>query len=49
MGTAKPTINKYSWTNLSAVLYVEQPVGTGFSLGEPNIKVSVSRSDFSLI
>jgi carboxypeptidase D len=40
VGTAKPVQNQYSWTNLSSVLYVEQPVGTGYSLGEPNAKVS---------
>lgn len=34
-GTAKPVQNEYSWTNLSSVLYVEQPVGTGYSLGTP--------------
>lgn len=37
-GTAKPTVNEWSWTNLSSVLWVEQPVGTGFSQGTPNIK-----------
>ncbi|KAI0092879.1 alpha/beta-hydrolase [Irpex rosettiformis] len=37
-GRAKPSINEFSWTNLSSVLYVEQPVGTGFSQGVPNIK-----------
>ena len=31
-------MNEYSWTNLSSVLYIEQPVGTGFSQGTPNIK-----------
>ena len=36
-GQRKPTINEYSWTNLSSMLYVEQPVGTGFSQGVPNI------------
>ncbi|OSD01947.1 alpha/beta-hydrolase [Trametes coccinea BRFM310] len=36
-GQAHPTQNEYSWTNLSSILYVEQPVGTGFSLGKPNI------------
>jgi len=41
VGTAKPVQNQYSWTNLSSVLYVEQPVGTGYSLGEPNAKVSL--------
>ncbi|KAG1741365.1 Alpha/Beta hydrolase protein [Suillus lakei] len=35
-GQAKPTVNQQSWTNLSSVLWVEQPVGTGFSQGIPN-------------
>ena len=37
-GQYKPTVNEYSWTNLSSVLYIEQPVGTGFSQGTPNIE-----------
>jgi len=37
-GQALPTRNEWSWTNLSSMLYVEQPVGTGFSQGEPNAK-----------
>ncbi|KAF8905762.1 Alpha/Beta hydrolase protein [Gymnopilus junonius] len=37
VGEAKPTPNEFSWTNLSSVLWVEQPVGTGFSQGKPNI------------
>ncbi|THU78094.1 alpha/beta-hydrolase [Dendrothele bispora CBS 962.96] len=36
-GTAKPIVNDHSWTNLSSILFVEQPVGTGFSQGTPNI------------
>lgn len=36
-GQAGPTVNEYSWTNLSSVLWVEQPVGTGYSQGTPNI------------
>jgi len=36
-GQAKPTPNPYSWTNLGHVLWIDQPVGTGFSQGEPNI------------
>ena len=31
-------MNEQSWTNLSSVLWVEQPVGTGFSQGTPNIR-----------
>ncbi|KAF8813757.1 alpha/beta-hydrolase [Phlegmacium glaucopus] len=36
-GQAEPTLNPWSWTNLSHVLWVEQPVGTGFSQGSPSI------------
>jgi carboxypeptidase D len=39
LGQAKPTQNQYSWTNISSMLYVEQPVGTGFSQGIPSIAV----------
>ena len=31
-------MNEYSWTNLSSMLYIEQPVGTGFTQGTPNIQ-----------
>ncbi|KAF8577181.1 alpha/beta-hydrolase [Ramaria rubella] len=37
-GTAVPIVNDFSWTNLSSVLWIEQPVGTGFSQGKPNIR-----------
>ncbi|KAF8271692.1 Alpha/Beta hydrolase protein [Lactarius quietus] len=37
-GDAYPTQNEQSWTNLSSVIYVDQPVGTGFSQGMPNAK-----------
>ncbi|KAK0212398.1 alpha/beta-hydrolase [Desarmillaria ectypa] len=36
-GQSEPTLNPFSWTNLAHVLWVEQPVGTGFSQGTPNI------------
>lgn len=39
-GTAKPIQNEFSWSNLSSILFVEQPVGTGFTQGVPNIRVS---------
>ncbi|KIW11427.1 hypothetical protein PV08_10727 [Exophiala spinifera] len=32
-GTFKPVQNVWSWTNLTNVVWVEQPVGTGFSQG----------------
>lgn len=30
-------LNSYSWTNLTNMLWVEQPVGVGYSQGTPNI------------
>ncbi|KAI0698230.1 alpha/beta-hydrolase [Cytidiella melzeri] len=36
-GQAEPTPNPWSWTSLANVVWVEQPVGTGFSQGTPNI------------
>jgi carboxypeptidase D len=32
-GTYKPVKNQWTWTNLTNMLWVEQPVGTGFSQG----------------
>lgn len=36
-GTLAPTPNSYSWSNLTNMLFVEQPVGVGYSQGTPNI------------
>ena len=35
-GTFAPVPNPYTWVNLTNVVWVEQPVGTGFSQGTPN-------------
>ncbi|KIR43274.1 carboxypeptidase [Cryptococcus deuterogattii 99/473] len=34
-GTLQPALNPYSWVNLTNMLWVEQPIGTGFSRGTP--------------
>lgn len=34
-GTAKPVYNPWNWANLTNIVWVEQPVGTGFSQGTP--------------
>lgn len=34
-GTYAPMANPYSWANLTNMLWVEQPVGTGFATGKP--------------
>jgi carboxypeptidase D len=33
-GQEKPSINQYAWTNLTNMLWVEQPVGTGYTQGD---------------
>ncbi|KUJ12228.1 carboxypeptidase S3, penicillopeptidase S3, CPD-S3 [Mollisia scopiformis] len=33
-GQYAPAINDYAWVNLTNMLWVEQPIGTGFSIGE---------------
>ncbi|EJD45540.1 alpha/beta-hydrolase [Auricularia subglabra TFB-10046 SS5] len=34
-GTPAPSVNRYAWSTVSDVLYVDQPIGTGFSSGTP--------------
>jgi len=36
-GTIAPTQNPYTWVNLTNMMWVEQPVGVGFTQGVPNI------------
>ncbi|EMD95261.1 hypothetical protein COCC4DRAFT_64974 [Bipolaris maydis ATCC 48331] len=44
-GTLAPTQNPYSWHNLTNMLWVEQPVGVGYSEGEPDISNEYELSD----
>ncbi len=36
-GTYKPVENPWSWHTLTNIVYVEQPVGTGFTTGKTTI------------
>ncbi|DAA77580.1 TPA_exp: putative serine carboxypeptidase [Trichophyton benhamiae CBS 112371] len=37
-GTLYPVPNPWSWTKLTNMVWVEQPVGTGFSQGKPSVR-----------
>lgn len=36
-GTLAPVKNPYSWTNLTNVIWIEQPIGVGYTQGTPDI------------
>jgi carboxypeptidase D len=36
-GTFKPLSNPYSWHRLTNMVWIDQPVGTGFSVGQANV------------
>ncbi|KAI1842811.1 hypothetical protein JX266_010987 [Neoarthrinium moseri] len=36
-GTFKPTQNPYAWNKLTNMVWIDQPVKTGYSVGEPDI------------
>ena len=42
-----PSVNPYSWTTLANVLYIDQPVGTGFAGGSDQATTNtVATQDF---
>ncbi|KAH9824739.1 putative carboxypeptidase cpdS precursor [Melampsora americana] len=47
-GQARPVRNPFSWTKASSMLYIEQPVGTGYSEGavEAHNQIDISRDLF---
>lgn len=36
-GTAQPVKNAYPWTNLTNVVFIEYPIGVGFTQGQSNV------------
>lgn len=44
-GTYKPVPNPWTWQNLTNMVWVEQPVGTGFSQGKPNISTEAELAE----
>ncbi|CAG8935710.1 unnamed protein product [Penicillium salamii] len=44
-GTYEPIVNQYSWVNLTNMLWIDQPVGVGYSNGTPT---ATSEEDISV-
>ncbi|KAF4970216.1 hypothetical protein FSARC_2702 [Fusarium sarcochroum] len=38
----EPTLNPYSWNEYANMIYIDQPVGTGFSEGTKNINATIA-------
>lgn len=43
-GTLAPVLNPYSWSNLTNMVWIEQPIGVGYTTGTPTIRNEVELS-----
>jgi len=44
--TPSPVLNPHSWNNFANMLYVDQPIGTGFSFGTDDANSTVTAAPF---
>ncbi|KAH7096676.1 Alpha/Beta hydrolase protein [Auriculariales sp. MPI-PUGE-AT-0066] len=44
-GASSPTRNNASWASDTNLLYIDQPLGVGYSIGVPNIKTEAEAAD----
>lgn len=45
-GSDEPSLNPYSWNSYANMLYVDQPIGTGFSFGDDEATSTVTAAPF---
>lgn len=45
-GETEPSLNEYSWNTVSNMLYVDQPIGTGFSYGTDSATSTVTAAEY---
>lgn len=45
-GESTPSLNEYSWNNYANMLYVDQPIGVGFSYGTDDVDSTVTAAPY---
>lgn len=45
-GSSEPSLNEHSWNNYANMLYVDQPVGVGFSYGTDSATSTVTAAEY---
>ncbi|PSR99103.1 carboxypeptidase-like protein S1 [Coniella lustricola] len=45
-GSTEPSLNEYSWNNVANMLYVDQPIGVGFSYGTDDATSTVTAAEY---
>ncbi|KUI53502.1 Carboxypeptidase S1 [Cytospora mali] len=45
-GSTEPSLNEYSWNSYANMLYVDQPIGTGFSYGTDDVTSTVTAAEY---
>lgn len=45
-GDSTPSLNKNSWNNYANMLYIDQPIGVGFSYGTDDVTSTVTAAPY---
>lgn len=45
-GATEPSLNEYSWNNYANMLYVDEPIGVGFSYGTDSATSTITAAEY---